>query len=68
MTAEGLETVLTGGREARATYYEGRAYTLESNQRRSLAKVFVDVPEGEFITATAILAPLTQEYGFDEAH
>ena len=34
---------------------------------QSFAKVFVDVPLGGSTTRSAILPPLTQEYGLDEA-
>ena len=66
MTAEGLETVLEAGREARMTYYEHRVRGYVHEHRRSFARVFANVPAGECITGTAMLAPLTQEYGFDE--
>ena len=68
MTAEGLNSVLEAGRRRRSEYCEGRARGIMYEYRQSFARVFANVPAGESVTGTAILAPLTQEYGFDEAH
>ena len=67
MTAEGLTAVLDEGRRYRSEYYEGRVWGIHFGLR-SLAKLFADVPLGESLTEAAILEPLTQEYGFYEAH
>ncbi len=68
MTTEGLNSVLEAGRRRRSEYYEGRARGIMYENRQSFARVFANVPAGESVTGTAILGPLTQEYGFDEAH
>ena len=67
MTAEGLATVLETGRVLRTAYYKQRAEGFVEEHRQSFAKVLVDVPLGESTTRGAILSPLTQEYGPDEA-
>ena len=67
MTAEGLATVLEAGRALRTVYYVGRVEDFDEEHLQSFAKVLVDVPLGGSTTRSAILPPLTQEYGLDEA-
>lgn len=68
MAAEELNYVLEAGRRRRSEYYEGRARGIMYENRQSFARMFANVPAGESVTGMAILGPLTQEYGFDEAH
>ena len=67
MTAEGLATVLGGGRAGRTAYYKQRAEGFVEEHRQSFAKMLVDVPLGGSTTRSAILQALTQEYGTEEA-
>ena len=67
MTAEGLATVLEAGRARRTTYYEGRMEDFDEEHLQIFAKALVDVPPGGSTTRSAILAPLTEEYGAEEA-
>ena len=67
MTADGLATVLEAGRALRTAYYRGRVEDFDEEHLQSFAKVLVDVPLGGSTTRSAILPPLTQEYGLDEA-
>ena len=67
MTTEGLNSVLEAGCRRRSEYYEGRARGIMYEYRQSFARVFANVPAGESVTGTAILAPLTQEYGREKA-
>ena len=48
-------------------YYRKRAEDFDEEHLQSFAKALVDVPLGGSTTRSAILPPLTQEYGLDEA-
>ena len=67
MTAEGLNAILEAGREGRSTYYEHRAQEFGTKQRRSLAKLFTNVPLGGSLDIEDIMMSLTQEYGSETA-
>ena len=67
MTADGLVTVLEAGRALRTAYYRERVEDFDEEHLHIFANVIAAVPLGGSTTGSTIMAPLTQEYGSEEA-
>ena len=67
MTAEGLNAVLEAGRMGRVTYYKQRAEKFSTQQRRSFAKLFANIPRGGSLEEEDIMMSLTQDHGAEKA-